>query len=201
VVRAKSRAKKAAARRTPVGLRGREATRQRLRAAAWAVFRRHGLAGTTVRAIAAQAGAAVGGLYTYYPDKDALLEDLALAALADLGREIAARGGDAPVVAVSAGLQAVFGAGQPAAALLPIVFDAARNEGEFGRRVAGRLLGALAPLAADNAGRAPAEVATRALAHACLAFGLALFESSGQLARLETAPDAVVDAFRALVRE
>ena len=200
MARAKSKAKRSAAKRAPVGLRGREATRQRLRAAAWAVFRRQGLAGTTVRAIAAQAGAAVGGLYTYYPDKGALLEDLALSALAELGREVAARSRDAPLVAVSGGLHAVFGAGQPAAALLPIVFDGARNGGEFGKRVAGRLMSALGRLAADAQGRAPDEVAVRALATACFAFGLSLFESSGQLARMDTPVDAVVDAFRRMTR-
>ena len=197
---AKRKTKRSAPKRAPVGPRGREATRQRLRAAAWAVFRRHGLAGTTVRAIAAQAGAAVGGLYTYYPDKDALLEDLALSALAELGREVAARASEAPLVAVSGGLRAVFGAGQPAAALLPIVFDGARGESEFGKRVAGRLMSALGPLAADGQGRAPDEVAVRALATACFAFGLALFEASGQLARMATPADAVVEAFREMTR-
>jgi AcrR family transcriptional regulator len=164
------------------------------------VFQRRGMAGTTVRAIAAQAGAAVGGLYVYYPDKDALLEELALTALAELGREVTTRGSDAPLVAVSAALSQVFGTGKPAAALLAILFDGARSETEFSRRVAGRLLTALAPLAAEHRGQPPADAAARALAAASFAFGLVLFESSGQLARLETPAANVLAAHRQMIR-
>ena len=89
----------------------------------------------TVRAVAEQAGAAVGSLYTYYPDKQALLEDLALSALSSLGREVAARADRAPLIAVAEAMRAVFGAGAPAAALLPVLFRAGQP--------AGRISGAL----------------------------------------------------------
>lgn len=170
----------------------------RLRAAAWSVFRRDGLAGTTVRAIASEAGAAVGGLYVCYPDKDLLLADLALAALAELGREVAARAGAPPIVAVTEALRAVFGAGAPASALLRVVLAVPpRADEERDRKVAGKLLTALAPLAAPRPGEPPDAVAARALVGACFAFGLVLLELSGQLARLGTPAEQLVAAFAA----
>lgn len=185
--------------RAPVGLRGREDTRERLRAAAWTVFRREGLGGTTVRAVATEAGAAVGSLYTYYPDKEALLQDLSLSALAELGREVAARRARPPVVAVAEATCAIFGAGTPGAALLPVLFRAGQTTGtDFGRRVAGRILTALGPLAGEHKAQAPAEVAARALAATSFVFGLALLDSSGLLARLEAEPECIVAAYLAL---
>ncbi len=181
------------------GQRGREETHQRLRAAAWAVFQRGGVEAVTVRAVAEQAGAAVGSLYTYYPDKQALLEDLALSALSSLGREVAARADRAPLIAVAEAMRAVFGAGAPAAALLPVLFRAGQPSGsEFGRRVAGRILTALGPLAGEHKGHAPAEAAARALAATAFAFGLALLDSSGLLARLDATPNSVVEAYHAM---
>lgn len=177
------------------GQKAREATRVRLRAAAWATLRQHGLEGTTVRAVADAAGCAVGSVYLHYPDKAALLEDLVLGALAELGREVAARTELPALEAVSDGMRAVFGAGRPAADLLPVLFRAGgAGDTEFGRRAAGRLMTALAPLAAQHAGAAPQEAAAKALAAACFAFGLALFESSGLLAQLDGDPATVVAA-------
>lgn len=181
----------------PTGLRGSAATRLKLREAAWAVFQQHGLAGTTVRAIATSAGRAVGSLYTYYPDKEALLDDLTLAALAELGREVAARADEPPVVAVTAAMRAVFGAERPAAALLGVLLRPGQAASpEFGRRVVGRLLTALAPLVAERADLAPRAAEAHALAAAAFAFGLTLFESSGLLERLGGDAGAVVAAYR-----
>lgn len=183
----------------PTGQGGREETHQRLRAAAWAVLQRGGVEAVTVRAVADQAGAATGSLYTYYPDKQALLEDLALAALSSLGREVASRRSRPPLVAVTDAMRAVFGAGAPAAALLPVLFRAAQPTGsEFGRRVAGRILTALGPLAGEHKGQAPKDAAAGALAATAFAFGLALLDSSGMLARLDADPAGVVDAYRAM---
>lgn len=164
----------------------REATRQRLRQAAWAVLQREGLEGTTVRAVAEAAGCAIGAVYLYYPDKSALLEDLVLAALAELGREVAAaEQGRAPLAAVIGGMRAVFGPGRPAADLLLVLFrSASAGNPEFGRRVVGRLLTALAPLGERANAVTARDAADRALAFACFAFGLTLFESSGLLQRL-----------------
>lgn len=175
--------------------KGREATRVRLREAAWATLQQRGLEGITVRAVAEAAGCAVGAVYLYYPDKTALLEDLVLGALAELGRQVAMRSNLPALEAVSDGMRAVFGAGKPAADLLLVLFRAgSAAETEFGRRVAGRLLTALAPLMAQQAGIAPQEAAAKALAAACFAFGFTLFESSGLMERLGGDAAAVVGA-------
>lgn len=180
--------------------KGSEATRQRLRDAAWAVFRAQGIEGTTVRAIAAAADCAVGGLYTYYPNKDSLLEDLTLSALAELGREVAAHPDKPAIAAVTEAMRTVFGPGAPAASLLMVLFRPGQTGGtEFARRVAGRILTALAPLAAAGDGQTPQAAAANALAASSFAFGLVLFESSGLLAQLGGEAEAVVQAFR-LVR-
>lgn len=54
----------------------REASREKLLAAALALFARDGVARTPVRAIAERAGVAVGLLYNYFDGKDALLTAL-----------------------------------------------------------------------------------------------------------------------------
>ena len=118
-------------------LKGREATRHRLREAAWATLQQRGLEGTTVRAVAEAAGCAVGAVYLYYPNKTALLEDLVLGALAELGRQVAMRSNRPALEAVTGGMRAVFGAGKPAADLLLVLFRSGSTaETEFGRRVA-----------------------------------------------------------------
>jgi AcrR family transcriptional regulator len=58
--------------RTPRGPRGEE-TRDRILAAALALFRRRGYAQTTMREIAAEAEVALGGAYHYFPSKEALV--------------------------------------------------------------------------------------------------------------------------------
>src|SRR4051812_35086114 len=113
--------------------RGREATRQRLREAARAVFASGGLEALTMRGLAEHAECALGAVYTYFPDKDALLEDLVLSALAELAREVAARSGHEPLVAVTGAMRTVFGPGQANAELLPVLFRAGADSA-FGRR-------------------------------------------------------------------
>jgi AcrR family transcriptional regulator len=51
-----------------------EEVRERILGAALASFARHGYAGTTMGALAQQAGMAVANLYRYYPSKDELFE-------------------------------------------------------------------------------------------------------------------------------
>ena len=184
----------------------REQSKARIRDAAWRVFRRGGMDATTVRAVAAEAGVAIGALYTYYPDKDALLSDLALASLGELGRSVqreaaGVTGRDAILRAGARAVLGLYGAGVPGAALLPVLFRAAEGAGdeEQERRVQGRLIAVLAPLAAASAkAGASAEVAGReAVALACFLFGLALFDSAGRLGRFGFDAGAVVDAYLA----
>lgn len=68
--------KRLAARRTPTQERS-IATRDRLLDAAARVFARHGYAAGTTNRIAEEAGASVGSLYQYFPNKDAILVALA----------------------------------------------------------------------------------------------------------------------------
>lgn len=49
------------------------ATREALLDAAAQILSRHGLAGFTTNAVAARAGASIGSLYQYFPNKDALM--------------------------------------------------------------------------------------------------------------------------------
>ncbi|MFV0359610.1 TetR/AcrR family transcriptional regulator [Tropicimonas sp.] len=55
-----------------------EITGPRIRGAALKLFARHGYAAVSVRRIAAEVGVQAGALYTYTPDKQALLFDLML---------------------------------------------------------------------------------------------------------------------------
>lgn len=54
---------------TPKG----RATRERILGCALALFREHGLDGATMRAVAAEAGMALGSAYHYFPGKDAIV--------------------------------------------------------------------------------------------------------------------------------
>jgi len=181
----------------------REQVRERLRLAAWEVFRSRGFSGLTVRAVAREAGCAVGTLYTYFPDKGALVRELAVDSLGEFGRAVSeameAASGLGEVSRVAAGAaRRVYGADQPAAPLLAVLLN---PEGvgnvEFRRRVTGRLIVALGPIAAaQRQGGSPRAVANgEAVAIASFLFGLVLLESSGQLARLEVPASEAVAAF------
>lgn len=58
--------------------------REAILTAARSVFARDGLDGATLRAIAAEAGVAVGTVYLHYPSKEALYADMLAGSLADL---------------------------------------------------------------------------------------------------------------------
>ncbi len=58
--------------------------REAILAAARTVFARDGLDGATLRAIAAEAGVAVGTVYLHYPGKEALYAEMLAGTLADL---------------------------------------------------------------------------------------------------------------------
>jgi AcrR family transcriptional regulator len=72
-------------------------TGPRLRAAALALFARHGFAAVSMRRIAAEVGVQAGALYNYTPDKQTLLFDLMRAHMEDLlaGWDSSARAGTA----------------------------------------------------------------------------------------------------------
>lgn len=62
--------------------------RETILAAARSVFARDGLDGATLRAIAAEAGVAVGTVYLHYPAKEALYADMLAASLSDLQKHL-----------------------------------------------------------------------------------------------------------------
>lgn len=181
----------------------REQVREDLRRAARAAFQSRGLAGLTMRAVAEEAGCAVGALYTYFPDKDALVREVAADSLGELGRVVAgavdaASGPGGAVRAAADAVRQVYGAERPAAALLPVLLTPGGvADEEFQRRVTGRLIAALGPIAASrrSAGRPPDAANAETLAIASFLFGLVLLESSGQLARLEVPAGEVLAAF------
>lgn len=179
-----------------------EETRRRMRDAAWSVFLQDGLAGTTVRAIAAELNCSAGSLYTYYADKEALLRDLALAAAGELERRAAevasAPDRNAALREAATAVLEMFGAGGDAAELTCVLFPAEEPaDEEFVRRTQGKLMTALAPLAAGpmEGGASAEEAGHSALADACFLFGLALFDASGRLDRFGVRPDELVDAY------
>jgi AcrR family transcriptional regulator len=69
-----------------------EETKRRLRAAAYAEFAAHGVAGTTVTQIAQRAGINKERLYAYFGDKDALFDEVLTEALEELSRAVAPDG-------------------------------------------------------------------------------------------------------------
>jgi AcrR family transcriptional regulator len=82
-------------RKTPKQFRAQE-TQQRFVDAAARVFARHGYSAGTTNRIAAEAGASVGSLYQYFPNKDAILVALVRQHVADgtalLGAKLASSG-------------------------------------------------------------------------------------------------------------
>ena len=162
----------------------REQVREDLRRAARAAFQSRGLAGLTMRAVAEEAGCAVGALYTYFPDKDALVREVAADSLGELGRVVAgavdaASGPGGAVRAAADAVRQVYGAERPAAALLPVLLTPGGvADEEFQRRVTGRLIAALGPIAASrrSAGRPPDAANAETLAIASFLFGLVLLD-------------------------
>ena len=113
--------------------RGRQAAKRRsLAKAAWRVFLERGLAGTTVRAIAAEAEVSIGALYTYYSGKDGVVGDLVLESLTALRHEVgaSARGRAGLRDRLQAGIGSIlsfYGAGARAAELLPVLVRGGRR--------------------------------------------------------------------------
>ncbi len=81
-------------RKVPKQVRARE-TQQRFLDAAARVFARHGYSAGTTNRIAEEAGASVGSLYQYFPNKDAILVALVRQHIADGAGLVAARLADA----------------------------------------------------------------------------------------------------------
>lgn len=182
----------------------RDAARERVLDAAQRVLQTSGPGGLNMRAVAREAGCTAGALYTYVPNKSALVRELALKSLEDLGdevvREVAKDGNDNAVRAAARAVRGIYGPKRPAAPLLAVLLhpaDGGSPDAAFERRVTGMLIGALAPLAGAlcEAGRAPAQAEREALAAASFLFGLALLESSGWLGRLFVNAEEVVEAF------
>jgi AcrR family transcriptional regulator len=72
----------AQANRQPSRERKRELNRERLLDAGFAVLAEHGLAGTAASEVTQRAGLAVGTFYNHFPDKNALLAEVAAEAIA-----------------------------------------------------------------------------------------------------------------------
>ena len=187
--------------------RGRQAAKRRsLAKAAWRVFLERGLAGTTVRAIAAEAEVSIGALYTYYSGKDGVVGGLVLESLTALRHEVgaSARGRAGLRDRLQAGIGSIlsfYGAGARAAELLPVLVRGAGggDGGEFASRVNGRLILALAPVAQayHAAGAVQDQAEAKALGLASFVLGLVVFGASGRLDSLGVPADTIVAAFLA----
>ena len=180
------------------------AKRRRLAEAAWRVFLRDGLGGTTARAIAAETGAAVGALYTYFPGTETVVQELALGSLTHLARKVAVSvasepGAGAKIAAAVDEILEFYGPGTKASSLLPVLVGATHSDhgGDFGARVNGKLIAALSPVfvAFQGAGSDQKRAEAKTVGLGCFVIGLALFQSTGRLEALGINPKNITKAF------
>jgi len=185
----------------PAKRRGRKrlASTEAILDAARAVFLAEGYRAAGMRAIAAKAGLAVGSLYTYFPDKAALVGELVERILGEMAQAV--RGGIGRAQGATARLRAgplamldFFGA-RP----LDFALFQALRKGELPeaveRRLNGRLIAALTPMAnaiAAASGLPPKACEAEAVARLAAVVGALLLDSTGRLAALGQTPAALV---------
>ncbi|MBT3395950.1 MAG: TetR/AcrR family transcriptional regulator [Alphaproteobacteria bacterium] len=182
----------------------RKSKRQALAAAAWRVFLREGLGGTTARAIAQETGGSVGALYSYFPGTNGVVQELALGSVTELTRKVAKSVGFERSVRGRAELAIaeileIYGPGTRGAELLPVIFGTGQKDedGEFAARLNGKLIVALTPVAEgfQAVGMEPSQAQAKALSLACFVFGLVMFHSTGRMAAMEISAKNVTDTF------
>ena len=177
--------------------------REALLEAAWRVFAIKGMEGLTMRAVAVEADCAVGGIYTYFPDKESLILELGADSLLELGRNISnllseISSVDEATRNAAKAIRNIYGFDRPAAPLLPVLLN---PEGigskEFQRKLTGRFITAFAPIAEIRNKRADssADIGAETLAIASFLLVLVLLESSGQTKRLEISSEKILEAF------
>jgi len=184
----------------------RDFKRQGILEAAKRIFQARGLDGTSMRAIATEAGYTVGALYSYYPAKEHIYADIlsdSLSALAAAIREAAsATGGQANQARAAA--RAFYDHYRANPADLDLSFYLYQGIGPRGlspaldRQLNGRLIAALRPIAktiADLGGLDPTEAGAETVATACYLSGVLLLERSGRLKVLDQTGAALVERY------
>ncbi len=200
----------------------RDFKRSRILDAARAVLLRKGMAGATMRDIAAEAGYTPGALYAYYPSKDALLADIAAQILGEAGRAVrrAIAGAPDPAANPAAGpapdptpdpttvIRAAVaalhdhlgGRGRDRALLIAVLADEGGSGGKTGadeteRQVTGRIITLLRPVveALEASGLTPGQAAVETLALLAQVVGLLVLEGNARLRRLGFTPQRVLD--------
>ena len=181
------------------------AKRRAFAEAAWRVFLRDGLGGTTARAIAAETGASVGALYTYFPGTESVVQDLALGSLTKLARKVAVSVASEPgagakkIAAAVDEILEFYGPGTKASSLLSVLVGGTHNGNgsDVGARVNGKLISALSPVAVayKSAGSDQKRAEAKAVGLGCFVIGLALFQSTGRLGALGISAKNVTEAF------
>ena len=116
--------------------------REAILAAARAVFAEGGLAGTTIRAIAARAGYTPGAIYFYYPGREAILADLMARSLGEAARAVKAAG---DVAGAARALYRHYATRPAEARLLFQLLPEAAPTPVAGRQIMGRLIALLTP--------------------------------------------------------
>ncbi len=188
----------------------RDFKRSRILDAARAVLLRKGMAGATMRDIAAEAGYTPGALYAYYPSKDALLADIAAQILGEAGRAVRRAIAEAPdpapdpAAVIRAAVAALHdhlgGRGRDRALLIAVLADEGGTGGETGadeteRQVTGRIITLLRPVveALEASGLTPGQAAVETLALLAQVVGLLVLEGNARLRRLGFTPQRVLD--------
>jgi AcrR family transcriptional regulator len=178
--------------------------RQVILTAAREVFLRAGLAGTTMRAIAANAGYVPGAVYAYFATKEAILSELLVQSLGNLARTMkAAMTGstdrpEARLIAAAAALHGHYQANRSELELSMSVLQGgtAGFAPELERQVNGRLI-AILQVMAEAIQQATGIVRAEAEREAVMLFatiaGLLLLETSGRLAVLRQDGASLVD--------
>jgi AcrR family transcriptional regulator len=184
--------------------------RQAILGAARQVLAERGLDGVTMREIAAAAGYVPGAIYAYFPTQQAILGELLLQSLRELGRLVKAAGGNDPKERVAHIAHAVhdFCATNPREIdlLLHLLQSARRTaiSAELDRQINGRLIALLQPIAAAmqmDGATTRVEAERKTVALIAQITGVVLLQASGRLAVLGQDGAALVDEVARAVLE
>lgn len=178
-------------------------TREDLLAAAYVVFTSKGIKNMTIRSVAKRAKCAVGVIYNYFPDKEALLLELAIESLIAFGRDILLslknEGDRADLVkGIINVTRSHYGPGRSNAPLLTIIFESRESsDGDIDKRITGHLIKALIPVAdkLSNIKTSSEDLVAEVLSIMSFAFGLVFLEGSGQVSRLKISSDKILEAY------
>jgi AcrR family transcriptional regulator len=177
--------------------------RDAILAAARRIFAERGAEGTTMRNIAAAAGYVPGAVYAYFPTKQAILGELLLQTLGQLGRAIKGAGGNGVADSVARAAYAIHGFFLSNPREIDLMLHLLQGgqstdiPADLDRQINGRLIALLQPIAsamqADEV-FTRTEAERRTVALLVQIAGILLLELSGRLAVLGQTGASLLDA-------